>query len=604
MTNEKPLDEGNLDDLFKNAEKYLNPLNAIKSMFIEAEKVNAAFVQGRVRLDEMNDAVAKTASSVIRLGGEVTDVTLTITKIAEGSKRNIIATKEQVTELFAASKILSNIDTSVLVENFANVGYEVSQIAPNLKESIGYIQSIGLNAKTVMDDVNANMGQMNRYQFEGGVAGLTKMAAQASMLRFDMKETFSFAEKVLSPEGAIETAAAFQRLGVSIGNLSDPFVLMNSSINDPSGLQDSLINATKQFTEYDEKTKSFRINPQGVLTLRELAKETNTTFENLSKSALAASELDKRLSEVSAAGLRFESEEDKQYLANIARMGEGGKYEVELKDGVTKELQNLNQEEFDRLIEEQKKVAKETGSLEDIQKSQLLYTKNIESLLKSLVARGTYGLAGTSFIRGNLVDADRISREVASSAEKRFPSTSNITKELNSSINKMSELYRQREEGKISGTSFEESLKKMNEEISSKISSYGKNAKESVKDIVSDILKQKTSNDGSNFQIKDFINKNLYKESLTTQISETPKTGKTVEPLSRDRFFGTQPKTQNITKTTQLTSQVDFGGTITIKVDAPPGVSEQQFKTFFESEEFKKKIYEYYNQKAKELERK
>ena len=59
MAKEKPLDEGNLDDLFKNAEKYLNPLNAIKSMFIEAEKVNAAFVQGRVRLDEMNDAVEK-----------------------------------------------------------------------------------------------------------------------------------------------------------------------------------------------------------------------------------------------------------------------------------------------------------------------------------------------------------------------------------------------------------------------------------------------------------------------------------------------------------------------------------------------------------------
>jgi hypothetical protein len=30
-------------------------------------------------------------------------------------------------------------------------------------------------------------------------------------------------------------------------------------------------------------------------------------------------------------------------------------------------------------------------------------------------------------------------------------------------------------------------------------------------------------------------------------------------------------------------------------------VSQQEFKTYFESEEFKKKIYEYYNQKAKEV---
>jgi len=52
-----------------------------------------------------------------------------------------------------------------------------------------------------------------------------------------------------------------------------------------------------------------------------------------------------------------------------------------------------------------------------------------------------------------------------------------------------------------------------------------------------------------------------------------------------------------------VNSKVDFGGTITIDVKAPPGVSQQEFKTYFESEEFKRKIYEYYNQKAKELER-
>ena len=60
---------------------------------------------------------------------------------------------------------------------------------------------------------------------------------------------------------------------------------------------------------------------------------------------------------------------------------------------------------------------------------------------------------------------------------------------------------------------------------------------------------------------------------------------------------------ESSSQTKQVNGQVDFGGTITIKVDAPPGVSEQQFKTYFESDEFKRKVYEYYNQKAKELEK-
>ena len=55
--------------------------------------------------------------------------------------------------------------------------------------------------------------------------------------------------------------------------------------------------------------------------------------------------------------------------------------------------------------------------------------------------------------------------------------------------------------------------------------------------------------------------------------------------------------------TKEFNSKVDMSGNITIKVDAPAGVSQQEFKTYFESEDFKKKIYEYYNQKAKELER-
>jgi hypothetical protein len=105
------------------------------------------------------------------------------------------------------------------------------------------------------------------------------MAAQASMLRFDMNQTFQLADKVLSPEKAIEVAAAFQRLGVAAGTLVDPFALMNASINDPGALQDSLVDVARQFTYFDEKTKTFKINPQGVLTLKELQTQTGVSAQ-------------------------------------------------------------------------------------------------------------------------------------------------------------------------------------------------------------------------------------------------------------------------------------------------------------------------------------
>ena len=188
-----------------------------------------AFTQTRERISEIQVAITDATPNVRRLGGDIKDVSEIITQVAVESRRNVIATAEEVEKLFAIEKALG-LGADVLSKNFLDVGLSIEKIPETFEESMNYIQSIGGNARTVMKDVSDNMGQMNRYQFEGGVQGLTKMAAKASMLRFDMKETFALAEKVLDPEGAIEVAGAFQRLGVAAGNLVDPFQLMNIQV--------------------------------------------------------------------------------------------------------------------------------------------------------------------------------------------------------------------------------------------------------------------------------------------------------------------------------------------------------------------------------------
>jgi hypothetical protein len=461
-----------------------------------------------------------------------------------------------------------------------------------------------------MGDVTSNMEKMNRFQFDGGVAGLAKMAAQASMLKFDMKETFAFADRVLDPEGAINMAAAFQRLGVSVGNLTDPFALMNESINDPTGLQNSLARVGEKYTVFDEKTKTFKINPQGVLILREMEKEAGLAGGTLSKSALAAADLDRRVSNINPS-LKFDSEEDKQFLANMATMNKEGEYTVQLKNDKTgevetKRLGDITQEEMEKLREQQENAPK---TLEDIQKSQLDVLKNIERAVSGGAAKATYGVAGSTFIRGNVVGAGRITRAVTDSVDKSVPESAEISKSVNSAVNKMSELFKQKDSGKISDADFSTKLAKLEEEVKNKASEYGTKGIDALKDILENTNKNITGSSGIEKEFKKYTS-----EMLTGKKEITPTNAKTnaisgtqkVEPLTRSQFFGkgsgmSTPESKS--KTTNVNSQVDFGGTITIKVDAPAGVSEQHFKTFFESEEFKKKIYEYYNQKAKELEK-
>jgi hypothetical protein len=604
-------DVGRIEDLKESFEKLGKPidqiLDAIGNMYNEANKLNNAFLQSRTRLDEMNDSVAKAAAGVIRLGGDISDVGDTMIGIADGARRNVIATEDQVSKLYSATRILGG-TTETLVENFANVGIGISQIGTNLENSIEYIQSVGLNAKTVMGDVNKNMDMMNRFNFSDGVQGLTKMAAQASMLRFDMQNTANFADKVMSPEGAIEAAAGFQRLGVNIGNLVDPFALMNDSINNPGALQDSIIKATKQYTEFDEKTKSFKINPQGILMLKEMADVTGISAKELSKTALAAADLDERLSAISPS-IQFDKPEDKQLLANMATMKDG-EYVVQIKDDKGaieyKKLGDITADEFKELRKKQDEAPK---TLEEIQISQLDVLKNIESAISGNVAKATYGIAGASVIRGNILGADRITRAVTGAVDKNVPESTEITKSINTAVGKMSELFTQKDTGKISDADFAIKIAKLEEEVKNKASEYGSKGIDALKNILEETNKNITGSSGLEKEFKKYASEMLTgKKELTPTNTKTGViSGTQTKPLTREQILGIGGTTKKYDKTfsqqKQVNSQVDFGGTITVKVEAPAGVSQKEFKTYFESEEFKKKVYEYYKEKSKELEK-
>jgi len=573
-------------------------LESMGDMFEQAEELNKAFLQGRTRMDEMADAVARSAAGVIRLGGDAAAASRTMAEIAEGSKRNVIATEEQVSKLYAATTILGGTSKD-LVNNFAEVGIEASQIGTNLESSIEYIQSVGLNAKDVMGDVNENMSKMNRYQFEGGVQGMAKMAAQASMLRFDMQETFNFAEKVLTPEGAIETAAGLQRLGVSIGNLTDPFALMNQSLTDPSGLQDSIIKAAKQFTEFDEKTKTFKINPQGVLMLREIEQEAGMSAGSLSKAALAAADLDKRISAISPE-IQFEKEEDKQLLANMATMKDG-QYVVQLKDDQTgiieqKKLSDLTQEEFNKLKEIQENRPK---TLEDISISQLGVLENMDASLRANLAKGTFGVAATPVIRENLMGADRIMGALAKAVDKTVPESAEVTKSVTGAIDKMRALFVEKDAGKLSQDDFAKKIKALEDGILKQAGTLGDKGMEALKDVLEITSKNVKGSSGIEKEFRTYANEVLNAVGRPTAAAEAVKERANVKPISDAQILGetiqskmaskqietTQPKTTNVTN--------NVTGSIKITIDGPVGangLTQQQLTQIFNSEGFKQYV--------------
>lgn len=415
---------------------------AVTNITYYGNELNKTFGQGRQRIVEIQTAIADNIPGITRLGGDISAVQKTMSDIAEASRRNVIATTQQTEQLYAATKVVGE-SAKYLVDSFTDVGVGLGQMTKQIQDSVLYIQSIGGNTKQVFKVVTDNMDQLNRYQFDGGVQGLTKMAAQASMLRYDMRETFRLADTLYKPERAVEVAAAFQRLGLAVGDLGDPFRLMSDSIMNPEGLQDSLVQMTKQFTYFDDKTKTFKISPDGVLRLKELQEQTGISAQEMTKLGLAAKEADARLAAISSVGLNVK-EEDKQLLANIARMGEGGEYEIQVKDDKTgkmyyEKLTNISQDQLNATLKQQKEGPK---TLEEIARASMNYDEILSNDVKSILHGLMYGFATPQKGLEGIESVRNLTEKITGLASKMFGTTKTGRRMSATAIDDIQQLFK------------------------------------------------------------------------------------------------------------------------------------------------------------------
>jgi len=355
--------------------------------------LNESFLLGRGRVLEFKSSISSILPEIRLLGGDLDDVLNMIEQSSQALSRVVIFQRDIYDELFLTSKFL-NTDYKTIVTNFSNVGISVANIGTNVEKSINYVKSIGMDAKSVMSSVVNNTDMLNRFSFKEGVLGFTKMAATASMLKVDMMSIQSFADKVFNPEGAIETAAAFQRLGVFTGDLADPFALMNKSLYDPEGLMKNIGRALEVFTELDETSGRITINPSAIGMIKEFADNTNMSASELKKLAINYREFTERKAQIN---FKFNlSEEQEMLIANMAYMDKKGDYVITLKnesgkDMVTK-VSDLTKEQIEKLKEISEKEPK---TLIDIAKESMTVTNMINNSVTAIKYRLLFGVAGS-----------------------------------------------------------------------------------------------------------------------------------------------------------------------------------------------------------------
>ena len=425
------------------------------------------FGVGQEMSQALRASMADAVSSVRALGGDISDVYKTQEDAAKALQRNVILAADVNKDLFATSKVTDK-SISDLVGKFKDAGYGAGQIAKEMKNVVDIAAQSGVNARDVSDKVLSNMDALNKYNFEGGVSGLAKMAAQASMLRIDMKTTLGFADKMFDPEKAIEMAASMQRLGVAQSSLLDPLKLMDLAQNDPAELQNQIAEMGKSFVQLNEKGQ-FEIMPGAKRQMREIEQAMGLPAGELAKMSLASAELEDKMSKIRFPDLPELDEDKQKMIANMAEMGAGGKYEVQVEDEngkmMTKAIEDLTKEDV-AYLEKVANTAPKT--MEELAKGQLTALESIQADIKSIADKSGLGFARTK-TTGKVLDTSRqISSGIQKTLSPKQLDTKNLASSIDDGIDRNLDILKRLSEGEITKTQAASELK----ESLSKLSTF------------------------------------------------------------------------------------------------------------------------------------
>lgn len=364
-------------------------LNTFQQIDVEALKVAKSFGQGRENTLAIKQVLVDAAPAVERLGGNFSKVAEIQNELTKALGRNVLLSSESFEKLYATTQVTGK-EASDLFPKFKDVGISAYGVAENMQKIVDISRQQGLSVQAVSTQAMNNMEAINKYNFQGGVDGLAKMAAQATSLRIDMGTALKFGENLYKPEKAIEMAAALQRLGVTQSELLDPLRLMDLSINDPAELQNQLVQMTQQFVTMGE-AGNFEIAPEGKLRLRELQEATGIAYSELTKMAIGGAELEDKLSKIRFPS--FLTDEQQKMIANLAEMKDG-EYVITVGNETKSLAEALSDmdttEEFNKLIE-----ASEPKTMEEMTREGLSIQERMAADLAVMSGRVPRGLATT-----------------------------------------------------------------------------------------------------------------------------------------------------------------------------------------------------------------
>lgn len=387
-------------------------MNILKPLFeMDKELRNAARsmnILGGNNFKSFANGIERAAEKTITMGVSVKDLAIMQRTYSEEIGKSVELTDEGYIGLaqMAEGTGLGAEFATQMAAQMDKFGASAAASRDLISDTIKKATRMGVNGAAASKKMLSLLKLSQTYVFKGGVKALSTMANDAERLRLDLEGAAGLAEKVMRPEGAVETAALLTTMGGEFGKLGDPFQLMFKARNDFAGFTKDIGKATAEFIDFNKETGTFEI--KGGLA-RDRMKEISTITGIQMDKLQEMGEAQRKIQMIKETTGGMFNEEDSTLLATLAQIDSNGQIKIKFRGKEAKDLSQINKSMIDAYKQESsnlEKMAEQARTFDEVLsdfimsfKQQLLpfvnelktkFGEPLQQFIKSLSADGFY----------------------------------------------------------------------------------------------------------------------------------------------------------------------------------------------------------------------
>lgn len=274
-----------------------------------------------------------------KYGGTMEDVAKIMSKFSDTTGKNRIFNKDEIGQL-----IELGLGTGLGAEGAADIAASFDNIGTSLEKTInltdkarGLAVKYNLNTTAVLKNYDGLVKSLTGIGFGKGLSNLTKLAAKALAIRFDIvKSTEAFKDAFFDPEKAVEASAIMQTLGGKFAaSFGDPMQLAFESMSDPSALAEKFANTLSEIVKKDKNGEYF-IPPADRKMLKIAAETLGQSYEDAVATAMEQKKIADKMVALAKNNFSFMGvkDEDRSAIAGLMKLDKNGEYVIKNSAGV------------------------------------------------------------------------------------------------------------------------------------------------------------------------------------------------------------------------------------------------------------------------------